>query len=165
MYLIVDHGHVKIAKLLQSIGQVGMSFCHVWVQHDAAVVESNALLVVAKLVIDGSNEQKDVRAIYILADIGLHVTAIRCWAQSHCRRRGTAYGTAYAAQGRFELAKAYAEYGWHSLACLSTAELLNHPVSVTWWPQRTQHQEYCHTELTDWQSCRALLKSPVRYAL
>lgn len=54
--LVVDYGHVKIAKLLQSIRQVGMCLCHLRLQDDASIIESYALLEVAQLVVNGANQ-------------------------------------------------------------------------------------------------------------
>ena len=74
-YLIVDHCHVKIAELLQGIGQVGMGLSHVGIQHDAAVIECDALLIVPQLVIYGSNQQQDISSVDVLANINLQYTA------------------------------------------------------------------------------------------
>ena len=58
--LIVDDGHVKISKLLEGVGEVGMRLSHLSVQEDAAVIEGDALLIVPQLVVDGPNEQQQV---------------------------------------------------------------------------------------------------------
>ena len=47
LHLVVDHSHVKVAELLQRIGQVGVGLGHMGVEHNAAIVESYALLIVA----------------------------------------------------------------------------------------------------------------------
>lgn len=58
--LVVDDGHVKISKLLEGVGEVGMRLSHLSIQEDAAVIEGDALLVVPQLVVDGPNEQQQV---------------------------------------------------------------------------------------------------------
>ena len=64
-YLVVDDSHVKVAQLLQCIGQVCMGFCHVRIQQDASVIESYALLVVAQLVVDGTNQEQNISLVWI----------------------------------------------------------------------------------------------------
>ena len=64
-YLIVYDSHVKVAQLLQCIGQVCMGFCHVGVQQDASVIECYALLIIAQLVVDGPNQQQDVSFVRV----------------------------------------------------------------------------------------------------
>ena len=61
-YLVVHDGHVEVADLLQRVGQVGVALREARVQQDAAVVERDALLVVAQLVVDGADQQQQVRA-------------------------------------------------------------------------------------------------------
>ena len=55
-YLVVDDGHVVVADLLQRVGQVGVALREARLQRDAAVVEGDALLVVAQLVVDGAHQ-------------------------------------------------------------------------------------------------------------
>jgi hypothetical protein len=65
-HLVVDDCHVKIAKLLQGIGEVGMSLSHLCVQQNATVIECYALLIIAQLIIDRSNQQQQVCSVSIL---------------------------------------------------------------------------------------------------
>ena len=83
-YLIVDDGHVKISKLLQSICQVGMRFCHLSIQQYAAVIESYALLVVPQLIVDGSNEQQQICPVS-MRGIDLHICTHMSAAMRLCR--------------------------------------------------------------------------------
>ena len=62
-HLVVYHGEVKVADLLKCVCQVGVSLRHVGVQHDAAVIEGDALPVVAQLVVNGPNEKQHVGTV------------------------------------------------------------------------------------------------------
>lgn len=65
LYLVVDNGHIKVAQLLKGVCQIGMSLSHMWVQQNASVIECYALLIVAKLVVYGPNEQQYISLVGI----------------------------------------------------------------------------------------------------
>ncbi len=65
LYLVVDNSHVKVAQLLEGICQIGMSLSHMWVQQNAPVIECYALLIVAKLVVYGPDEQQYISLVGI----------------------------------------------------------------------------------------------------
>ena len=56
--LVVNDGHVVVSELLKRICQVGVRLRHAGVENDAAIVESNALLMISQLVVDGPDQQK-----------------------------------------------------------------------------------------------------------
>ena len=65
LYLVVNNSHIKVAQLLKGICQIGMSLGHVGVQQNASVIERYALLIVAKLVVYGPNEQQYISLVGI----------------------------------------------------------------------------------------------------
>ena len=65
LYLVVNNSHIKVAQLLKGICQIRMSLGHVGVQQNASVIECYALLIVAKLVVNGPNEQQYISLVGI----------------------------------------------------------------------------------------------------
>jgi hypothetical protein len=63
LHLVVDDGHVEIAQLLEGVCKIGMCLCHLRVQQYATVIEGNALLVVPQLVVNGANQQQQIRPV------------------------------------------------------------------------------------------------------
>lgn len=65
-HLVINNGHVVVAQLLKGICQVGMRFGHSGVKNNAAIIKGNALLVVPKLVVNGSNQQQQACLILVV---------------------------------------------------------------------------------------------------
>lgn len=74
--LVVNDGHVKIAQLLEGICKIRMRLSHLGLQNDAAVIEGYALVKIAELVVDGTNQEqqaglRNVLGIYLATEARL----------------------------------------------------------------------------------------------